>query len=126
MIINSKFHKAVEAKMTAPFVWGQNDCALMVADIYRDVTGVDLAEGIRGTYDSEYTATRKIIQLGGWENILLSRGFSRIENKNYVQRGDVVIAENALGIWIGKTALFAGGVSRDMDQLTAVYRNNQL
>jgi hypothetical protein len=122
--INSTFHEAVKAKMAAPFAWGTNDCALMVADIYHEVTGLDLAEGIRGTYSTEYEAMRKIVELGGWDAILTQRGFTQIDNLNFVQRGDVVISDNALGIWIGRNALFAGGIIRDRNQLTAAYRRN--
>lgn len=120
--INSAFHDAVKAKMTAPFVWGTNDCALMVADIYLAVTGEDLAEGIRGTYDDEYHAMRTIVELGGWDNILTQRGFVQLSNFNFLQRGDVVISDNALGIWIGNGALFAGGLIRDRSQIVSAYR----
>jgi NlpC/P60 family len=126
MIINSEFHKAVDRKMKEPYSWGKNDCAHFVADIYLEVTGVDIAEGVRGTYDNERDGMRKIVELGGWDKILTDRGFTEITNRNYVSRGDLVIVDNALGIWVGRYAVFAGAKHRKLEAIEKVYRHKTL
>ena len=101
IIINSNFHLAVEKYRALPFAWGSNDCALFVANIYDEAFDIDLAEGIRGTYYDEYHGMRKIVELGGWDKLLTDHGFVKRDNINFVQRGDIVIFENSLGIWLG-------------------------
>jgi hypothetical protein len=51
---------------------------------------------------------------------LSSAGFSKRED-NAIYVGDVVIAENAIGIFDGNKALFAGGAFRDRNKITSVY-----
>ena len=121
ILINSNFHRAVETKQSQPFQWGVNDCALFVADIYLEVTGKDFAEGIRGTYDTEYYGMRTIVELGGWDEILTERGFSKLSHKNMLTRGDVVVYQNALGIWLGRYAIFAGGSHRPFEDVEDAY-----
>lgn len=122
MIINTKFFDVVASKQALPFVWGSNDCALFVAAIYLEMTGIDLGADVRGTYETEYDGMRKIISMGGWEAILTGRGFIKLPNKNFVKRGDVVVAENALGIWMGTHAIFAGNIVRPMQSITEAYK----
>ena len=43
-----------------------------------------LAENVRGTYNDEYHAARTLVKLGGWDGILLPKGFEKIE-KNFVK-----------------------------------------
>ena len=122
MIINSNFFNVIADKQTQPFAWGVNDCCLFVADIYGELYGIDFAEGIRGTYDNEYDGMRTIVELGGYDTILTDRDFYRLDNINFVSRGDVVIAENTLGIWVGDKGLFAGNVTRKLSDITDAYR----
>lgn len=121
MIINSTFFDAIARHQHNPFIWGSNDCALFVANIYLELFGTDLAADVRGTYDTEYDGMRKIIKMGGWDGILSKRNFTKIDT-NFVSRGDVVIAENAMGIWVGTYAIFAGNIVRPLTAVTAVYR----
>ena len=51
-----------------PFVWGESDCGLFVADIAKLLTGRDPAEGIRGTYDTE-SGIKRIMVENGWETL---------------------------------------------------------
>lgn len=110
----------MKRKSAQPFVWGLNDCALFCADVYGEMYGKDFAVGIRGTYDDEYHGMRKITALGGWDTILTSRGFVKI-NKNMASRGDVVICKG-MGIWVGTYAIFAGGATRSREELTDAYK----
>jgi len=43
----------IDARMSVPFRWGSNDCALFAADAVQAVTGVDLAAVWRGQYADE-------------------------------------------------------------------------
>lgn len=52
------------AAVETPHVWGAHDCALFAADCIAAMTGVDLAEGWRGTYDTEAGALRIIAEAG--------------------------------------------------------------
>jgi hypothetical protein len=73
-----------------PFEWGANDCALFFADAHLAMTGVDLAEGLRG-YKTERQALQIIKENGGSLGALLeSRGASPIR-PSFAQRGDPVI-----------------------------------
>lgn len=121
MNITPLFLSSVQKYSQQPFEWGKNDCALMVASIYREAYGIELAEGIVGTYSDEYHGMRKIVELGGWDKILTDRGFTKI-NSNFVQRADFVVAEGALGIWVGTYAIFAGGITRTLDKIEATYK----
>lgn len=53
-----------------PFEWGQLDCALFVAGAVQTITGMDLADGLRG-YTTE------------------SEGLSRVRSKGFVDHVDV-------------------------------------
>lgn len=47
-----RFYEALRARRRLPFRWGQTDCCLTAADLILAMTGVDLAAGLRGTYES--------------------------------------------------------------------------
>lgn len=119
--ITPEFHHVVQEEYLKPFQYGTNDCALMVANVYKRLIGIDFAEGIRGTYTDEYHAARTIVKLGGWEGILSERNFVKITNHK-IRRGDIVICEGALGIWTGDKALFAGRAYRKLSELDSIYR----
>jgi hypothetical protein len=44
--------------MQEPFAWGKNDCATFACDAVLAMTGTDLAEPLRGKYDSALLAAR--------------------------------------------------------------------
>lgn len=48
----------IAQRSAQPFAWGERDCCLWAADAVQAVTGVDLAAGLRGTYDSALSAGR--------------------------------------------------------------------
>lgn len=45
--------------MSLPFIWGETDCMLVLADWIAKVHGVDPAAHIRGTYDSPGSCQRE-------------------------------------------------------------------
>lgn len=79
-------------RMSAPFVWGLNDCCLLAADAKLAATGVDPAEGFR-TYDDALSAARLVSKLGGMEAIG-SRFFGPRIPVECVAFGDIGLIEN--------------------------------
>lgn len=51
-----RLNRALRQKRDAFFKWGQNDCALFMADIMKRVHSVDPARWFRGRYDSKQEA----------------------------------------------------------------------
>jgi len=56
---------------TEPFEWGKNDCMLFVADCIERMTGVDVAESLRGAYSDEQGA-RDVIKSEYYANSFLA------------------------------------------------------
>lgn len=55
----------IEARKTAPFAWGSNDCCLWAADAVLAMTGTDPAADLRGTYSTARGAASALRQVGG-------------------------------------------------------------
>lgn len=113
----SRFDSFMAERRAMPFAWGANDCCLFTCDAILAITGCDLAEGIRGTYDSALTAARVVADLGGIERIAETRtadfGFAELSRVLGARRGDVVLFDTAdrgpaLGICVGHMAAFVG------------------
>jgi hypothetical protein len=63
------FHHFLVARAPLPFAWGENDCALFVADGIEAMTGVDIAADFRGRYHSEAEALDLIREITGGEAV---------------------------------------------------------
>src|SRR4051794_35234562 len=48
-----------------PFAWGVNDCALRACSAVEAITGVDIADALRGRYHTELGAARTIRAFAG-------------------------------------------------------------
>jgi len=102
----------------AVFRWGSLDCALFVAAAVLAMTGEDIAKPFRGKYSTAAGSARALKRYGAgdlratFDTLLPPRpvGFAR--------RGDVVMADGAVGICIGAAALFIG----ERDGLDGLYR----
>lgn len=115
------FYSIIKEESTKPFEFGTNDCALFVNTVYKRAFGVDLAGDIPGTYNDEYHAKRTLAKLGGWDGILLPKGFRKTNNVS-IKRGDIVICDGAAGVYLGDCkAVFAGGVFRHKKEIETVY-----
>lgn len=83
----------VEARREAPFAWGQNDCALFMADAVAAVTGADPAAAFRG-YTTEAEA-EAVIAEEGLEGVV-ARALAEFGcgdcPPGLAQRGDVALA----------------------------------
>ena len=62
----------LRAGARATFVWGEIDCAIMMADWCRIRRGVDPAETLRGRYSTALGAMRHVRRLGGFEGMARS------------------------------------------------------
>jgi hypothetical protein len=78
-----------------------------------------LAE-FKGKVKDEDTNANLIKSKGGWHTVLSTAGFAK-RNDTAIYAGDVVLCENAIGIYDGTKALFAGGAFRSKDKITDVY-----
>lgn len=81
-------------RMSAPFVWGVNDCCMFAADAIQRATGQDRAQDVRGRYDSAITAARLIRSHGGLQALASARCGSEIP-ASLVQFGDIGLSSNS-------------------------------
>lgn len=79
----------IEARRARAFSWGSQDCALFAADAVLEMTGVDLADGLRG-YTSASGAAKRIKKAGGMRALA---GELPEKHPGLAQRGDVVLVE---------------------------------
>lgn len=76
-----------------PGVWGMADCLMTVADAIDALIGVDLAEGVRGTYDTEEGAAVALEKRGYADlEAYFIDNFPKI-GRLAARRGDVVLLE---------------------------------
>lgn len=59
----------IDRTWAAPFVWGENDCALWAASLWKELTGRDPAAGLRGTYATAFECRQVVQEAGGLENL---------------------------------------------------------
>lgn len=45
--------------------WGHSDCAIFIADCIKEISGVDIASDVRGSYSSKKEAIAKLRATGG-------------------------------------------------------------
>lgn len=53
-----KLYRFLNLQIGKPFIWGENDCCLILADWIREVYEFDPAEHLRFTYDSASSCQR--------------------------------------------------------------------
>jgi hypothetical protein len=111
----------VRSRAAVPFAWGAHDCCLFAADAIAAITGVDLAESLRG-YGSALGACRRAraaagapVPFYGVETWPAHVGLEEMPLL-HARRGDVLLCEfrtarragRALGICLGHTCACAG------------------
>ncbi|HVY12233.1 MAG TPA: hypothetical protein VHB73_01555 [Alphaproteobacteria bacterium] len=114
----TQLSRFLKERAAMPFEWGVNDCLLFAADAVLAITGVDLAEDVRGGYDSEETADTLLSQYGGMEAAVTAAiGMEPHYNPLLAKRGDVALVEvlgnPALAIVDDSGARLAVARSRD-------------
>ena len=83
----------IESRRTMPFIWGENDCCLFVADAVQLISGIDPAEPFRGKYTTATGAARALKKYGdGTIAGALSQVFQEIKPCE-LGRGDVAMIE---------------------------------
>ena len=99
----------IQSSVGKPFIWGERDCCLWVADIVNDMTGVDYAAEFRGKYHSKSEAIKLLSSKYGSLQEYLDVLFDEVR-LTYAKRGDVVVSKfdgmHALGIVVDSRAAF--------------------
>lgn len=85
----------IRAARSRPFVWGEFDCCLFVADIIAAMTGVDVAADFRGRYSTATGALRLVKKSGGdldglAETVFSGLGIDPLSSPLMAGRGDIL------------------------------------
>ena len=107
----SAFDEFLIASRARPFVWGQWDCCLFVADAIRAITGEDLACGLRARYSSLREA--RWILRARYGSASIERSVAKLfsvaglpeVSPRFAHRGDPVIARGGSDFQIGVVGL---------------------
>ena len=120
MHFDSTFHHKLSELHRAQFDWKKNNCGLFVARVFKYIHNQDFESKFSGDYHDAISGFKYVKNKGGWDSILKSCGLREREN-NKIFIGDVVICENAIGVYDGTNGLFAGGAIRRRNKLTHAY-----
>lgn len=90
MSADAAIYKLLMARGSMPFQWGLSDCAMLVFDVVRAVTGKDPAPDLRGAYSTADQALALMRDLRGLGGICAARFGAEIEPKD-MQNGDVAL-----------------------------------
>lgn len=99
----------VEASRSREFEWGELDCVTFAANWKCLATGVDPIAEWRGTYKTERQALALIVRLGCKDlEALATRLFGEPDplGPKFAGRGDIVFAQDALGVSLGARGAF--------------------
>jgi len=111
---------------TRTFVWGQHDCATFAFEVRATLTGDDSPCPWAGRYTTAAGSERwlKRSGLGSMEEAVTHR-LGPPEPPLMAQRGDIVLHDGALGVCIGRDALFLtpdGMTPRPMADIKTAWR----
>lgn len=76
-----------------PFIWGQSDCLMFLADWWMQRTGVDPARGFRSVYRDERGARRVMFNAGGIEKHITNCLGTSAQMSLAPQRGDIALVK---------------------------------
>jgi hypothetical protein len=91
-----------------PHAYGKHDCALHGANAVLAQTGVDHGAPFRGRYKTELGAARALRRFGAGTLVAEFDAHFATISPALAQRGDLVMAQGAIGVCIGGEAIFAG------------------
>jgi hypothetical protein len=120
MYYDSTFFNKLSELHKEKFDWKSNNCGLFVARVFNYIHHKDYESIFSGEYHDELSAFKYVKSKGGWDSILKSCGLKEREDSK-ILIGDVVLCENAIGIFDGTNGLFAGGAIRRRNKLTHAY-----
>lgn len=99
----------LESVRHTPHHYGRHDCALHCANAVRAMTGEDIAALFRGRYRSAAGSLRALRLYGaGTLEATVTAMLGPPVSPSLVHRGDVVMAQDSLGIAMGGFGYFAG------------------
>ena len=101
----SRLAEAIARAKAEPFIWGAHDCVLWAASAVEATTGVDYMADFRGRYKSAAGAARLIKREGPTLAEAVDKRFARVPACR-AQRGDLLLAQKALGICDGAIGWF--------------------
>lgn len=93
-----RLHQLIESSKAITFEWGRYDCAMFVIAAVREITGIDVGEALRGTYQDE--AGAEAIFLTGFADLGAFAASIATANQMpevapaFARRGDVVWVDN--------------------------------
>ena len=99
-LLNTFFEK----HKSNPGKWGEADCCMFACDAILAITGTDIAADVRGKYDTEDSAKEMLKERGGLNKLATTRMASyscEIINRNFAQRGDLVLIDTPNGDALG-------------------------
>jgi hypothetical protein len=120
MYIDHTFYNKLQELHTQKFDWQTNNCGFFVGKMLQFMYKKDFLIDFADKCTDEKTSFALIEQKGGWNKVLNDAGLVKREDKS-IYVGDVVLCENAIGIYDGTKALFAGGVFRRKPAITSAY-----
>ena len=120
MYIDSSFHNKLHELHVKPFDWTTNNCGIFVGHMLEHMYSKDFLSSYLDKCIDETSSMQIISDAGGWDNILASAGFEK-RTDDTIHVGDVVLAENGIGIWDGSKGLFAGRAFRRRDNIASTY-----
>jgi len=120
MYIDHTFYNKLEQLHKEKFDWKTNNCGFFVGKMLEYMYKKDFLSEFSGKCTDEKTSFDLINQKGGWDNVLNEAGLVKRQDKS-IYVGDVVLCENAIGIYDGTKALFAGGAFRRKAAITSAY-----
>lgn len=111
--------KSITANLDTPFVWGEKDCCLTVADILKEFTDEDFASEFRGRYKTALGSVKALKKYGkGSLAKTLDAKFELISPEELC-RGDIALVKTSAGESLG--IVFSQSVwAMSMDGLTDV------
>lgn len=114
----------IGAARTRPFVWGRHDCTTWAAEVVEAVSGVAVRPWWAGCYRTARGARAHLKRMG-FEDLAIAvtalTGRAPVGPET-AQRGDLVLKadERALGVCIGRDALFLDLEGLSVAPMTAV------
>lgn len=97
------------ANRDRPFAWGSWDCALFATACAAEITGEDRAAAFRARgYSDAHGAALALRELGKGTLVATMDDLFDPQPVGFARRGDIVMANGALGVCIGAVGLFVG------------------
>jgi len=119
----------IESRRILPHAYGSNDCCLFCADAILEMTGEDLAAGIRGTYSDQAGAEAILEAHGGLEAFVISI-LGEPKGPLCARQGDVALIHtrhgDAVGICEGNHVAVPGDVEQILIPLSQALKSWQV